>query len=139
MKKTAKKKATKKRKVSSSHRETAQKRRQAAFLEAYITCGTITHAALVAKIGRQTHYDWLKKDPDYLEAFNEAQEAAGDALIAEARRRALEYSDTLLIFLLKGAFPEKYREHYHHTGDMNVNLVELLNAGRDRLAKHREG
>ena len=35
-------KATKKRKVSSSHSETAKQRRQAAFLEAYITCGTIT-------------------------------------------------------------------------------------------------
>jgi hypothetical protein len=25
-------------------------------------------------------------------------------------------SDTLLIFLLKGAMPEKYRERYEHTG-----------------------
>ena len=133
-----KKKATKKPKESSSQRETAQKKRQAVFLKAFMEIATITHAARAAKIGRQTHYDWLKKDGEYQEAFADAKAAAGDALIAEARRRALEYSDTLLIFLLKGAYPEKYRENYHHTGDMNVALVDLLNAGRDRLAKHRE-
>ena len=27
-----------------------------------------------------------------------------------------EYSDTLLIFLLKGARPEKYHERHQHTG-----------------------
>jgi hypothetical protein len=28
----------------------------------------------------------------------------------------LEYSDTLLIFLLKGIRPEKYRERFEHSG-----------------------
>lgn len=128
------KKATTKPKASSSHRETAQKRRQAAFLEAYITCATITHAARMAKIAKQTHYDWIAGDKEYQLAFAEAEIAATDALIKEARRRAVQgveepifykgevvktvqkYSDNLLMFLIKGALPEVYRERYEFSG-----------------------
>ena len=35
---------------------------------------------------------------------------------AEARRRAMAGSDLLLIFLLKGLKPEKYRERHDVTG-----------------------
>ncbi len=133
-KKVAKKKAVKERKVSSTHGETAKKRRQAAFLEAYITCGTITHAARIAKIAKQTHYEWLKRDENYQLDFVEAELAATDALIQEARRRAIDgvpepvfykgkeiktvqkYSDALLMFLLKGALPEVFRERYEFSG-----------------------
>ncbi len=133
MKKTAKKTVTKP-KASSSHRETAQKKRQAAFLEAYITCATITHAARMAKIAKQTHYDWIAGDKEYQLAFAEAEIAATDALIKEARRRAVQgveepifykgevvktvqkYSDNLLMFLIKGALPEVYRERYEFSG-----------------------
>ena len=150
-------KETKKRKVSSSQRGPAKKGRQNAFLEAFRQCATITHAAEIAKVSRRVHYKWIEKDEEYQKAFAEAQFEASDALIAEARRRAIQgvsepvyykgevvgsiqkYSDTLLIFLIKGDQPEKYREHLHHTGDLNVNLVQLLNEGRDRLAKHRKG
>lgn len=129
-----KKKATKKRKVSSSRIETAQKRRQAAFLEAYRLCGTITHAAGMARITRQTHYAWIATDQEYQQAFAEAEIAATDALIKEARRRAVQgveepifykgkvvktiqkYSDNLLMFLIKGALPEVYRERYEFSG-----------------------
>lgn len=129
-----KKKATKKRKVGSSHKETAQKRRQAAFLEAYKQCATITHAAQISKIVRQTHYDWIAKDNEYQKAFAEAEVAATDALLQECRRRAIQgvtepilyrgkvvktiqkYSDSLLMFLIKGALPEVYRERYEFSG-----------------------
>lgn len=146
-----KKKATKKRKVSSSRIETAKKRRQAAFLEAFKECATVTHAAEIAKVGRRTHYDWLKKDPAYVEAFEEAEIAAIDTLIQEARRRAVQgvsepvyhkgevvgaiqkYSDSLLMFLMKGAMPGKYRDNHHVTVDGTVNLVKLMNEGRGRV------
>ncbi len=129
-----KKAATKKRKAVGSQRETAQKRRQAAFLGAYRQCATITHAAEAAKIARQNHYNWLAKDKKYQEAFAEAEVAATEALLQEARRRATKgvtepilykgkvvktvqkYSDSLLMFLIKGALPEVYRERYEFSG-----------------------
>ncbi len=118
-----------------SHTQTAQKRRQAAFLAAYVTCGTITHAARMAKIAKQTHYDWIASGgEEYQKAFAEAEIAATDTLIKEARRRAIEgvpepvfykgkeiktvqkYSDNLLMFLMRGALPETYRERYEFSG-----------------------
>lgn len=106
-------------------REQAKKK---AFLEAYAACGNITQAAELAGISRTSHYNWMEKDPEYPALFKAAEEQAIDRLEQEARRRALEgvekpvyqggklvgtvreYSDTLLIFLLKGAKPDKYRE-----------------------------
>ena len=109
---------------------------QTRFLDAYKQIGSITRAAVAAQVGRRTHYDWLESDPEYAQAFEDASEHAIDALELEARRRALKgvtedvyykgrvvgqkkvVSDTLLIFLLKGARPEKYkdRQHIEHTG-----------------------
>lgn len=102
-----------------------------AFLAAYSECGTITRAAEIAGIERKTHYDWLKADAVYAKACDAAYEQAAERLEEEARRRAVEgvqkpvfykgekcgvvqeYSDTLLIFLLKGAKPDKYAERTH--------------------------
>lgn len=99
-----------------------------AFLVAYSEVGTITHAAELAGITRRTVQNWKNSDPDFAAAMVEAEEKAAERLEQEARRRAVEgvaepvyqggkqvgtvrkYSDTLLIFLLKGAKPEKYRE-----------------------------
>lgn len=107
-----------------------------AFLEAYAELGTVTHAAKAAGIGRQTHYDWLESDEEYAEAFRTSEEAVGDKLEAEAIRRATEgveravyhrgevvgyernYSDTLLIFLLKGHKPEKYQDRARITAEV---------------------
>ena len=94
---------------------TAKKR---AFLRAFRESGSITHAALAAKVSRRQHYNWLK-DEQYVKFFDDAKEEAADLLEEEARRRAVDgiqqpvyykgeqigtrlvYSDTLLIFLLK--------------------------------------
>ena len=130
--------------------ETTKKRRQDAFLKEYKLCATVTHAAKLANIGRQTHYDWLRKDEEYQVAFAEAEIAATDALVAEARRRATQgveesvyyqgevvgtirkYSDTLLIFLLKGALPEVYRERYEISGGDKAIRVKS-DPGREAL------
>lgn len=112
--------------MGKSHKIRHRKKR--AFLAAHSEVGNITQAAEIAGIDRRTHYDWMESDPVYVEAFRDAEMQAADRLEAEARRRAVEgvdepvfyggkpcgtirkYSDTLLIFLLKGALPEKYRE-----------------------------
>lgn len=119
-----------------------------AFLDAFRETGNITAAALEVDMSRRTHYRWLDEDEGYTEEFRDALEHASDLLEAEARRRAVDgvdeptgwfqgtpggyvrrYSDTLLIFLLKGARPEKYRERYEHTGkdgkDLSPTVVIL--------------
>ncbi len=130
--------------------EEAKKARQKAFLEEYKQCAAITHACKIALIARQRHYKWLEKDPAYAKTFEEAKIAATDALVAEARRRAVQgveepifykgklvqtirkYSDTLLIFLLKGALPEVYRERYEISGGKKPITVES-DPGRETL------
>ena len=109
--------------------------KKAAFLAAFRESGNVTVAAEAARITRQTHYKWLAEDAAYAEEFADANDQAVDRLEEEARRRAIEgveepvgwyqgsaggtvrkYSDTLLIFLLKGARPDRYRERHEHTG-----------------------
>lgn len=103
-----------------------------AFLAAFAECGNVTRACELSGVPRCDHYRWKRTDLKYAEFFSQAEEQAGDRLEAEARRRAVKgvnepvfyqgaqcgvvrkYSDTLLIFLLKGARPEKYKDRQAH-------------------------
>jgi hypothetical protein len=105
-----------------------------AFLVAFAECGNVTQAAQAAGIVRQTHYEWLDSIPEYAELFELAKESAADKLEQEARRRAvqgveevvyyqgkevgrqLRYSDNLLMFMLKGERPEKFKDRTELTG-----------------------
>jgi len=124
--------------------------RQRDFLAAYAECGNIRVAAERANIDRKTHNYWLAHDPNYAAAFEESKEQAADLLEQEAWRRAVEgvkepvyqkgqlvgevtkYSDTLLMFLLKGVRPEKFRENIRQevTGpdgqpfEVNIRVIE---------------
>lgn len=121
---------------------------QERFLAAYRECGTISAAAEAAGCGRQSHYNWLKTDATYPERFQDADQEAGESLLAEARRRAFDEksaaSATLLIFLIKGRFPE-YRENYRMNlrvgAEPEANLrrgEELLGIIEKRLAPDQE-
>ncbi len=119
------------------HIRTAKKRPpawQKAFLAALQESGNVRVACEHAQVGRTTVYQRRADDVAFAAAWESALEEAADLLEAEARRRAHDgweepvfgsqgagqgsgqigtvrkYSDTLLIFLLKGARPEKYRE-----------------------------
>src|SRR6516225_11877367 len=104
---------------------------KAAFLLRFEETGRIDLACKQTGIGRRTHHNWLEGDPDYRKQFEQSRKRIVQLLEDEAYRRAVEgvekpikvgdeiktireYSDTLLIFLLKGAAPEKYRERYEH-------------------------
>lgn len=125
---------------------------QLAFLASYKENGNVRLACEAAEIGRRTHYDWVTEDEVYAKAFAEAKEEAADALEEEARRRAVDgveeptgwyqgepggyvrrYSDTLLIFLLKGTRPQKYRERPDATV-YDFNPDDFSDAGLDRVA-----
>lgn len=106
------------------------------FLADLAKTGNITQSAESVGISRRLHYTWLEEDDDegtYRAAYDRAIQAAADVLEAEAWRRGVDgveepvgwyrgepggkirrYSDTLLIFLLKGIRPEKFRERFDH-------------------------
>jgi hypothetical protein len=54
--------------------------RKRAFLTALSRCGSISQAVKRAKVDRRTHYNWLKDDPWYVDAFRQALFEAGDSL-----------------------------------------------------------
>jgi hypothetical protein len=99
------------------------------FLEHYARTGSVCAAAKLTKIDVGNHYAWLKNTPGYPELFEKAHQKAIAVLEDEARRRSVEgvqepvfykgqvvghitrFSDQLLMFLLKGANPAKYREN----------------------------
>jgi hypothetical protein len=102
---------------------------EAKFLAALATTGTVCSAAKKAKISRSTVYEARDSDPLFARAWDDAVEENTQILEAEAIRRASagyvkpvyqrgelvgkvrEYSDTLLIFLLKSRRPQVYRDN----------------------------
>lgn len=91
-------------------------------------------------------YDLRRERPDLAQAWDDAIVEGAEALEQEAFRRAVEgtdkpivhlgvitdtikeYSDTLLIFLLKGRLPEKYKDRVQqdnsHSGDITIRFVD---------------
>jgi hypothetical protein len=103
---------------------------QPAFLTALAATGNVTEAAKLAGVSRMTAWRHKTSDTDFAERFAEAEQQAMDLLEKEAWRRATEgvdepvfykgekcgtikrYSDNVLMFLLRGGRPEKYRERF---------------------------
>lgn len=98
------------------------------FIKALIRFGNVAYACRKVNIAMSTAYDHREKDEQFGQAWTEALEHATATLEREAWRRAVkgnekpiyqqgiqvgsvrEYSDTLLIFLLKGYAPHKYKD-----------------------------
>lgn len=112
-----------------------KEQQQEDVLTAFEASAHITKACKKAKVPRRTFYNWLKED-DFKKQFEEALEISIGVLEDEATRRAIEgtlkpvyhqgiqvgtvreYSDTLLMFLLKGKAPQKYKDRVanEHSG-----------------------
>jgi hypothetical protein len=103
--------------------------KEAAFLEALAATCNVTEACRLACIGRMSVYDWRHEDASFAAKWKKALSIGAEVLEDEAVRRATvgvdkpvyqggqlvgtirEYSDTLLIFLMKGAKPKRYRDN----------------------------
>ena len=103
---------------------------QDVFIRALTASGIVRVACKVAEVGRATAYRHRESNEAFAAAWDDALDDACDSLEAEARRRATqgthkpvfykgkivghikEYSDTLIIFLLKANRPEKYRDNF---------------------------
>lgn len=78
---------------------------------------TATYAARAIGMTRQALYKHADNDAEFKKQWENAVEEGIDTLEDEAINRAKDSSDTLLIFMLKGARPDKYRERL----EVNVN------------------
>jgi hypothetical protein len=131
-----------------------KKKWEKGFLGTLASTGNVTAAARAAGIHRSTAYELKNKDETFAVSWKDAMDEAADLLEMEARRRATQgvpepvfykgqkiaivhkYSDTLLIFLLKGNRPEKYRERYQHqhehSGEVALPVtIYIPDNGRD--------
>lgn len=113
------------------------------FLKELQRTGIVGTACKKAKISRSTAYKTRDEDVDFAAAWDIALDDATDNMEQEAWRRGVkgtvkpvyqgkehvgdirEYSDTLLIFMLKGIRPDKYRERtdVHHSGKIDVSKL----------------
>ena len=91
------------------------------FLTVLAKSANVSLAAKKAGISRQAAYHAYDCDEEFKSEWDSALEQACDLLEKEARRRALDQSDTLLIFLLKAHRPGKYREVIR-TENKNLNV-----------------
>ena len=124
---------------------TAEKREQ--FFETLAKWGNVRLAAEAVAVSRSRAYELRDEDPSFAEAWDAAVDEAADRLEQEAWRRAVNgweepvfgslgggagtgevgrvqrFSNSLLIFLLKGHRPEKYAERHKLTGKEGGPIV----------------
>src|SRR5579859_1690785 len=114
------------------------------FLSALAASGNVSDAARRASVDRGTVYERRGRDEAFKAAWDDAIEQATEALELEARRRAhdgvvkpvfykgarcdgdhvREYSDALMMFLLRSLKPLKYRDNvkHEHEGDLKIRV-----------------
>lgn len=109
------------------------------FLTAFANSGNIRLACRAAGINRATVVRTRRTNKTFAVAYDEAMVEAIESLEAEARRRAMTTSDTLLIFLLKAHKPEMYREVVGHEvtgkdgGPLQLDIRQLVISKLERL------
>lgn len=136
-KKTAKK-ATKRTKTAAQ----VEHSKKAKALAKYVEFGTVAAACRAVGIGRTTWYYWRTHDKEFDIAVQEAEETVADDLEQAAIARARQgKSDTLMIFLLKGLRPEKYKDRREldvtHHDDPAETLEKAHERARERARKER--
>lgn len=112
--------------MANTSKATPQKKGK--FVASLQRCGNVSESVRLVGVNRKTVYTWREEDGAFAEAWDDALAAYIESMEAEADRRGVhgvvkpvfykgetvatvqEYSDTLLMFRLKGERPDKYRE-----------------------------
>jgi transposase-like protein len=122
---------------------TVENRRR--FLELVGETGNVRDACRALDLHRTTVYDWRREDADFAAAWDEAIALGTEGMEDEARNRAINGSDVLLIFMLKALKPDKYRER--STVEMHTTIrhelrtlpLDELRARLDQLRLEQDG
>ncbi|MEX0298791.1 MAG: hypothetical protein AB3N28_06955 [Kordiimonas sp.] len=125
---------------------------QSVFLEAIAAGEKPAVAASKAGAGRRTFYRWRTEDEKFAAAWIEAAAAPQNDLEHEALRRAVkgvekpvyrggeivghvtDYSDSMLMFLLKAHYPEKY-DPKNGAKEARENPTFEIEGARDALKR----
>jgi hypothetical protein len=115
-----------------------------AFLVAFVRCGSRQKAAELAGMDDRMHWYWLKTDPIYSEAFERAEQMAGDrmedrlyTLSLEGTRKGVYHQGvrvgeeqvvypTLILAALNGIKPERYKYRLDTTHSVSPALQALM-------------
>jgi hypothetical protein len=100
-------------KVAKEDKETSVAIWEATFLRAFEQTGQWALSAKLAEVSSTAVRRKYTNDDNFRQQCDDAREIGIDRMEVEAKRRALLSSDTLLIFLLKGARPHIYRDNYN--------------------------
>lgn len=129
--------------------------KQRQFLVAFPGAITLKAAAKAVNIDIQTHYKWKHNSPAYAQCFESLNTYVVEAMEEEAKRRSLLgvekniyyqgevvgteviFSDQLLMFMLRAAKPDTYRERtsMELTAPPPVANSELRGLGKDALVR----
>ena len=109
---------------------TAEKRER--FCSILADGSSVTAAAKAIDVSRASLYSARALDPEFAAAWDEAIESGTDTLEDGAVKRAKNSSDPLLMFLLKGRRPEKFKDR--SAVDSTVKAEMKLTADWSKLS-----
>jgi hypothetical protein len=97
------------------------------FLRTLSECGIVSISAQAAGIGRNALYDWRRTDQQFADEWEEALLVGADVLEDEAKRRAMDGSDALLMFLLRGLKSDRFgqKSQVEINNNLQVDLRKL--------------
>ena len=104
------------------------------FLAALRKCPNVRLACQTTGIGRRLSYDHRERYAEFAQAWDDAVEDGIDTLEAIAHKRAMEQSDTLMIFLLK-ARRYQPRVSLEHSGAIRFRKEPQSRAEEDEVLR----
>ena len=102
--------------------------------------GIVTHAAREIGIDRNTHYAWMKDDPEYRAAAETIDDAVVDFGETALFNNVKQGKEASIIFLLKckgrkRGYIERYEQSQPNESDANKALADIAAAMREQAAK----
>ena len=96
------------------------------------TLGVVTPAAAMVGITRQTHWLWMKSDPDYAQAVEAVQDIALDFAESQLHAQIKDKDTIATIFYLKTKGKKRgYIEKQEISVEANVKPMIVLNGPTD--------